>query len=159
MSLKEIDPFFVLVHGFVRRVGVVPGCWLRRSHTRKEPLALVHFGSSKRIDLFLERHLMIRRVLLTAFATMGVLLVVAVPATPDPALSSVIDNLRNWVIGLLAALATLFLTIGGVRYMLAGGDPGQVERAKSALRSAAIGYAFAAMAPMLIGILRSVVGG
>ncbi len=83
----------------------------------------------------------------------------AAGATPSAGLSNVIDNLRNWVVGLLAALATLFLTVGGVRYMLAGGDPGQVERAKSALRSAAIGYAFAALAPMLIDILRSVVGG
>lgn len=83
--------------------------------------------------------------------------VAAAGTAADPALSGVIDNLRNWVVGLLAALATLFLTIGGVRYMLAGGDPGQVERAKSALRSAAIGYAFAALAPMLIEILRSVV--
>ena len=69
-----------------------------------------------------------------------------------------INNLRNWIVGLLVALATLFLTIGGVRYMLAGGDPGQIERAKSALRSAAIGYALAALSPLLVSMLSSVVG-
>lgn len=72
--------------------------------------------------------------------------------------ASVINNFRNWIVGLLVAIATLYLTIGGMRYMLAGGDPGQIERAKSALRSAAIGYAFAALAPILVTMLSSVVG-
>lgn len=78
--------------------------------------------------------------------------------TAGPQLSGVIDGLRLWLVGLLAGLATLFLTIGGVRYMLAGGDPSQIERAKSALRSAAIGYALAALSPVLVTILQSVVG-
>lgn len=84
----------------------------------------------------------------------------AMAATPTagPQLSGVIDGLRLWLVGLLAGLATLFLTIGGVRYMLAGGDPSQIERAKSALRSAAIGYALAALSPVLVTILQSVVG-
>jgi hypothetical protein len=76
-----------------------------------------------------------------------------------PTLASVIDGLRNLLVGLLAALATLFLTIGGIRYLTAGGDPGQVERAKVSLRSAAIGYALAALAPVMVALLRPIVGG
>lgn len=80
--------------------------------------------------------------------------------TAAPAsLPAVIDSLTAWLVGLLAALATLFLTIGGLRYLTAGGDPMQVERAKTALKSAAIGYALAALAPLLVKILASVVGG
>lgn len=75
-----------------------------------------------------------------------------------PTLGSVIDALRVWLVGILAGLATLFLTIGGIRYLTASGDPGQVERAKVALKSAAIGYALAALAPLLVSILQSVVG-
>jgi hypothetical protein len=71
----------------------------------------------------------------------------------------VIDNLRNWLVGILAGLATLFLTVGGLRYLAAGGDPSQVEKAKVALRSAAVGYALAILAPLLVSILASVVGG
>ena len=70
-------------------------------------------------------------------------------------LTSVIDNLRNWLVGILAAVATLFLTVGGLRYLMAGGDPGQVEKAKTALKSAAVGYALAALAPLLVSILAS----
>ena len=43
--------------------------------------------------------------------------------------------------------------------LTAGGDPLQVEKAKTALKSAAIGYALAALAPLIVSILASVVGG
>ena len=70
----------------------------------------------------------------------------------------VLDNLRNWLMGILAGLATLFLTLGGVRYVMAGGDPGEVERAKTAFRSAGIGYALAALAPLVVTVLKQIVG-
>jgi succinate dehydrogenase/fumarate reductase cytochrome b subunit len=102
----------------------------------------------------------IHRVLYAALLV--AILVLAAPIAAEAAgpqtLSGVIDSLRLWVVGLLAGLATLFLTIGGIRYMTAGGDPGQIERAKSALRSAAIGYALAALSPVLVAILQAIVG-
>jgi hypothetical protein len=55
-------------------------------------------------------------------------------------------------------LATLFATIGGVRYILAGGDPGEVEAAKKTLRYAAVEYAVAVLAPLLVKILQGIVG-
>ena len=82
-----------------------------------------------------------------------------VAAGGAPTLGGVIDGLRLWLVGLLATLATLFLTFGGIRYLTANGDPGQVEKAKTALRSAAVGYALAALAPILVEVLRSLVGG
>ena len=60
--------------------------------------------------------------------------------------------------GILAGLATVYLTIGGARYTMAGGDPGEVERAREALRSAARGYALAALAPLVVEILKGLVG-
>lgn len=81
----------------------------------------------------------------------------AFAAGTAPSVTTVIDNLRNWLVGLLAAAATLFLTIGGIRYLTAGGDPSQVEKAKVALKSAAIGYALAALAPLLVSVLAQVV--
>ena len=106
---------------------------------------------------------MSKRTIITGGVT-GLALVVllttpaAAQAAPAPTLNNVIDSLRIWLTGLLAAVATLFLTIGGLRYMTAAGDPGQIERAKVALKSAVIGYALAALAPVLVTILRSVVG-
>jgi hypothetical protein len=96
-------------------------------------------------------------------AAAGLLLLVelagpAVAQPADPTLGQVIERLRTVLVGLLIALATLLLTVGGLRYLLAGGDPGQVEKAKTTLRSAAIGYALAALAPALVRLLRFVVG-
>ena len=73
-------------------------------------------------------------------------------------LDQVIGNVRTWLVGMLAALATMFLTIGGVQYLIAGGDPGEVEKAKPALKSAALGYALAVLAPGLVSILQHIVG-
>jgi fumarate reductase subunit D len=100
---------------------------------------------------------------LTTIAAAAVVLVVGLAGpvlaqTADPALEQVIGRLRSVLVGLLVGLATLFLTVGGLRYLFAGGDPGQVEKAKVTLRSAAIGYGLAVLAPALVRLLRYVVG-
>ncbi|MCG5220585.1 pilin [Streptosporangium sp. KLBMP 9127] len=82
----------------------------------------------------------------------------AMTALADASLDQVITNLRNVVVGLLVGLATLFFTIGGVRYILAGGDPGEVEAAKKTLRYGALGYGVAVLAPVLVQILQRIVG-
>jgi Type IV secretion system pilin len=87
----------------------------------------------------------------------------AVPLIASPlaadSISQVLNNTTLWIIGILAGLATLMLTLGGVRYLLAGGDPAEVEKAKIALKSAAIGYALAILAPVIVTVLKSLVGG
>jgi hypothetical protein len=97
--------------------------------------------------------------------TVSLLLVAALALAAAPAalaatdLNQVIDNLRVWITGLLAALATLLLMIGGVRYLFAAGDPGMHERAKGSIRAALIGYALALLAPVLVSIVQRIVGG
>lgn len=80
-------------------------------------------------------------------------------AAPPHDLNTVISNITKWLVGLLVSLATLFLTIGGVRLLLAGGDPGEVSKAKDTLKNAAYGYGLAALAPVLAALLRHLVGG
>lgn len=86
------------------------------------------------------------------------MVVAAQPAAALGDFNGLIESIRNWVTGLLAALATLFLTLGGLRYLTAGGNPRAVEEGKSAIKSALIGYALAALSPMLVDILRKVLG-
>jgi hypothetical protein len=98
---------------------------------------------------------------LLAGVTAGLLILLVAGAGPAAAvndLPTIVGNIRNWIMGLLAALATLFLTIGGVRYLMAGGDPSEVERAKAAFRSAAIGYVLAVIAPVVLTVLKSIIG-
>jgi succinate dehydrogenase/fumarate reductase cytochrome b subunit len=92
-------------------------------------------------------------------ATLDTAAYAAPPAAPPTvgvsSLDQVINNIRVWLFGLLVAVATLFLTIGGVRLMWANGDPGEAEKGKAALRSAAIGYGLALLAPLIVTIVGS----
>ena len=104
-----------------------------------------------------------RRIAAGMVLAAALVVVVASPAYAagggTQTLSGLISNLTTWIVGILAGVATLFLTIGGLRYLTAGGDPGQVEKAKTALKSEAIGYALAVLAPLIVSILASLVGG
>ena len=112
-----------------------------------------------------------RRVGRVAAHTATVLLMLSVPAAaaadpgvPAPlaapySLPQVIANLQAWVIGILAAVATLFLVLAGVYWATAGGDPAQVDKAKSALKNALVGYGLAVLAPILLQVVRGIVGG
>lgn len=82
----------------------------------------------------------------------------ALPVLAANSLSAIISRARLWIMAILGSVATLFLVLGGVRYLTAGGDPGEVERAKSALKSALIGYALALIAPLLLTVLESITG-
>lgn len=99
-----------------------------------------------------------RRLSVSIAAVAALALVVAPAALAAADLNQVIENLRVWITGLLAGLATLLLMIGGVRYLFAGGDPGAHERAKGSIRAALIGYALALLAPVLVSIVQQIVG-
>jgi len=74
-------------------------------------------------------------------------------------LPQVITNLQTWLMGILAAVATLFLVLAGVYWATAGGDPSQVDKAKSSLRNALVGYGVAVLAPVLLQVAKGIVGG
>nr|WP_233521315.1 pilin [Streptomyces triticagri] len=100
----------------------------------------------------------VRRALFVLALAVGVTWSDASVSWAAATIPQVITNLRNWIVGILAGLATLFLTFGGLRYLMAGGDPGEVEAAKRALKAAAIGYGLAILAPALVTVLKSIVG-
>ncbi|UWZ50177.1 pilin [Dactylosporangium matsuzakiense] len=89
-----------------------------------------------------------------AFADPGAPVVLAANTLPV-----VIANLQAWVMGILAALATLFLVLAGVYWATAGGDPAQVDKAKGALKNALVGYGLAVLAPILLEVVKGIVGG
>ena len=90
--------------------------------------------------------------------TLALLADLAAPAGPK-SIGEVISSLTGWIMGILALVATLFLVVGGLRYIAAGGDPASVEQAKSNVKSALIGYALAVLAPVLLQVLQSIIGG
>ena len=111
-----------------------------------------------------------RRVARVALHTATVVLILAAPGVAHAdsvgladaatdSLKTVIGNLQTWVMGILAALATLFLVLAGVYWATAGGDPVQVDKAKGALKNALVGYGLAVLAPTLLQVVKGIVGG
>lgn len=106
------------------------------------------------------------RILAVTSAAVALSVVLAAAAYAAPghgvlaaaSINQVIANIRNWLTGILAAVATLFLVVGGVRYLMAGGDPSEVDKAKQSLKSAAIGYGLAVLAPVLVQLVGQWVG-
>ncbi|WP_442788711.1 pilin [Dactylosporangium sp. NBC_01737] len=105
---------------------------------------------------------------LAASAVTAALLAVPSAATADPgapvvvaanALPVVIANLQAWVMGILAAIATLFLVLGGLFRATAGGDPAQVDKANGYFKNALTGYGLAVLAPILLEVVKGIVGG
>jgi hypothetical protein len=64
----------------------------------------------------------------TALALLSTAAYAAEAGAPVPvaaeSIEAVVNNIRAWVVGILVAVATLFLTVGGLRLMWANGDPG-----------------------------------
>jgi heme/copper-type cytochrome/quinol oxidase subunit 2 len=81
------------------------------------------------------------------------------PMAAPKSINDVIAGITGWIMGILALVATMFLVIGGLRYMAAGGDPAQVEQAKGNVRSALVGYALAVLAPVILQVLQGIIGG
>jgi hypothetical protein len=128
-----------------------------------EPDDKVRLGWATWLDYHLSTR--VRSVLAVAVIVLATVVSdVGVAQAAEPAvlavdsLDQVVNNLRVWLLAILASLATLFLVIGAVRYLVAGGDPSEVEKAKVALKSAAIGYCLALLAPVLVSLLGKLVG-
>jgi hypothetical protein len=105
------------------------------------------------------------RIATTATVVCAILTAGAQAYAADPTilaandLPTIISNITTWIIGLLVGVATLFLTIGGIRYLAAGGDPAEVEKAKGSFKSALVGYALAVLAPILLSVVQGWIGG
>jgi len=113
---------------------------------------------------------MLRRIIYRVTTSTVALLATAAGAVPayaaEPRIQAapyqlpvIIGNITSWIIGLLVGVATLFLTIGGLRRLAAGGDPTEIEKANSAFKNALIGYALAILAPILLAIVQGWIGG
>ncbi|PKV98918.1 pilin [Nocardia fluminea] len=129
-----------------------------RGHLREAPVQSARRAVQRRLSM----------ALVAVVTTVALLVLMAGSASAAPqtvvlavasSLDQVIDNARNWVMGILAGLATLCLTVAGARYLLGAGDPAETEKAKTAFRAACIGYGLAVLAPVIVAVLKSIVGG
>jgi hypothetical protein len=99
------------------------------------------------------------RILTLALSTALASAALSVPANAASGdITTVIDSARVWIFGILAGLSMLFITIGAAKYLVANGNPHAMEEAKETVKSALIGFGVAALAPLLVDIVRRVLG-
>jgi len=94
----------------------------------------------------------------TSLTLLSIAAAADMPLAAAKTIPQVIDGITGWIMGIIAIVATMFLAIGGLRYMAAGGDPAQVEQAKGNFKSALIGYALAFLSPVILQVLQSIIG-
>ena len=74
------------------------------------------------------------------------------------AIVDVLNRLRETLMLVIGSLSLVMLTVGGIRYVTAGGDSDGVWRAKQTVKHALIGLALAVLAPVLIQVMKSILG-
>ena len=85
-------------------------------------------------------------------------LIVAAPGAGLAEVVAILEAVRNALVAVLTALAIAALTYAGIRYLIAAGDPGGIEKAKTAAKSAVVGLGLALLAPVLVAIVKGLIG-
>ena len=67
-------------------------------------------------------------------------------ATAAPGFESVWENVLNLVSFVVGAIAVLMLIIGGIRFVVSNGDPGQVQSARNTVIYSLVGVVIALVA-------------
>ena len=78
------------------------------------------------------------------------------PQTADT--STIISTVLSIVFGIVGALALLFITISGLRYITSAGDPQKTAQAKEGIIYALVGLAIAISAEALVSFFIGKVG-
>jgi hypothetical protein len=80
------------------------------------------------------------------------------PASKVTDLGSLFQIVFNFLIGIVGALAIIFLIIGGIRYILAHGDEKATKSAKDQITAALVGLVIALLAVVIVIIVGNILG-
>ncbi len=74
-------------------------------------------------------------------------------------IGNVLSNIILWVLGFSAAVAVLFLIIGGLQYITASGNEKRAEAAKQTIMYAVIGLIVILLSFVIVGFIKANIGG
>ena len=80
------------------------------------------------------------------------------PAGPSD-LTSLLQSVQVWIWGFVGLAAIVMLSVVALMFILSGGHPGTVMKAKNGLRHVVYGLALLVLAPLLVNLVISVAGG
>ena len=70
----------------------------------------------------------------------------------------ILNRVRDMLMLVIGSAALVMLTVGGIRYVAAGGDKEGVLGAKQSVKHALFGLGVAILAPVLIQIIKTILG-
>ena len=70
----------------------------------------------------------------------------------------ILNRVRDMLMLIIGSLSLVMLTVGGIRYVTAGGDKDGVNGAKQTVKHALLGLGVAILAPVLIQIIKTILG-
>ena len=70
----------------------------------------------------------------------------------------ILNRVRDMLMLVIGSLSLVMLTVGGIRYVAAGGDKDGINGAKQTVTHALLGLAVAIAAPVLIQIIKAILG-
>jgi hypothetical protein len=73
-------------------------------------------------------------------------------------LGDIFNIIFTFLIGIVGALAIIFIILGGIRYILARGDPKATEAARGTITAALIGLVIALLAVVIVIVLGNLLG-
>lgn len=80
------------------------------------------------------------------------------PAGPSD-LNSLLQSVQVWIWGFVGLAAIVMLSVVALMFIVSGGHPGTVMKAKNGLRHVVYGLALLVLAPLLVNLVISVAGG
>lgn len=73
-------------------------------------------------------------------------------------IADILNRIRDLLMLLIGSLSLVMLTVGGVRYVTAGGDKDNVQQAKQTVKHALLGVAVAILAPVFLQLIKTILG-
>jgi Type IV secretion system pilin len=70
----------------------------------------------------------------------------------------ILNRIRDMLMLVIGSLSLVMLTVGGIRYVAAGGDKDGVAGAKQTVKYALLGVGVAILAPVFIQVVKTVLG-
>jgi hypothetical protein len=75
------------------------------------------------------------------------------PGLPDPSTDNTIETVLSFVFGLLAVICVIVIIIAGIQFVISGGEPQKVAKARQAILYAVIGLIVAVFSTVIVGFI------
>lgn len=83
---------------------------------------------------------------------------VAAPEFAGKNIGDIVSALVPWIFAIAGFLLIIYLLYGGYQYLLSGGDPKSLEKAKSVITTAIIGFVIVFISFWLVEIILRILG-